>query len=72
MPKIPLTPRQFQHLAIVSAQIDELSKKREAFLEIIVDSCEEARGRNIVLKTPFEQDGIEFEFKDDEPKLIKE
>jgi hypothetical protein len=69
MPKITLTTRQFQHIAIVNQQIAELDAKRKTLLEMVLDSSE-AAGKNIkVLK--IDETGIEYE-EQTGPQLAQE
>jgi hypothetical protein len=69
MPKIALTTRQFQHLAVVNQQIAELDAKRKTLLEMVLDSSD-AAGKNIkVLK--IDETGIEYE-EQTGPQLAQE
>lgn len=66
MAKIKISPRQFQHIALVNAQIKELEEKRKTFLELILDSSE-VTGKNIKI-TKIDEDGIDYELEPDSPK----
>ena len=58
MPKIPLTNRQYAHLASANQQIAELDAKRKTLLEMVLDSSE-AVGKNIKILR-IDETGIEY------------
>lgn len=68
MPKITLSTRQYAHLASTNQQIADLTEKRKALLEMVIDSSE-ASGKNIKIVS-IDETGITYE--EQGPQLARE